>query len=339
MGRTDNGRPDRRHITAQRRADVVTKVRDLEAKRDGGLAAIAGKVPTVGQWLEHWVTTIDVRRVRPWTLRWYETVVRHHLIPPLGHHRHDRLQPENVEASYARLEASGMAPATALQVHRVLSRALKVGVQRGRLARNVCSLVDAPAVTRAEVQPLTADEARAVLPAASERRNAARWSAAVALGLRQGESLGLRWQDLDLDVGALSVRQALQRQRGAGLVFVPPKSAAGQRTIALPEPVVSALREHRRAQLQERLAAGSEWRDPDLVFAQVNGSPIDPSADHREWKALLRAAGVRTVRLHDARHTAATLQFDAGGAPARRDGDPRSQPDRAHPRHLFPRRD
>ena len=198
----------------------------------------------------------------------------------------------------------------------MLSRALKVAVQRGRIARNVCMLVDAPAVTRTEVMPLTADEARAVLVAATNSRNAARWSVALALGLRQGEALGLRWRDVDLDDGALSVRQALQRQRGAGLVFVPPKSAAGQRTIALPDPVVSALREHRRAQLQERLAAGSEWRDLDLVFAQVNGAPIDPSADHRTWKALLSAAGVRAVRRHDARHTAATLLLQQG-VPAR----------------------
>ena len=104
------------------------------------------------------------------------------------------------------------------------------------------------------------------------------------------------------------MRQAMQRQRGKGLVFVPPKSLAGRRTLALPTPLVHGLQQQRRQQRVERIAAGSEWREIiGLVFAQPNGAPIDPKADYTAWRRLLAAAGVRSARLHDARHTAATM--------------------------------
>ena len=139
---------------------------------------------------------------------------------------------------------------------------------------------------------------------------------ALALGLRQGEALGLTWECVDLDRGTLTVRQALQRQPGTGLVLVQPKSRAGRRTIALPGPLRVALRAHRAAQLADRMAAGSMWQDHDLVFCQQNGRPLEPRSDHRAWRALLTAAQVRPARLHDARHTAASLLLQQG-VPAR----------------------
>ncbi len=316
MGLKQNGQRDRRHVSAKRRADVVVKVRELEVKRDAGTAGAAGKAPTVRQWLEHWLGNIAARKVRPSTLARYRQLAAHQLIPGLGHHRLDRLQPEHVEKLYGDLLDRGSAPASVLQAHRVLSRALKVAMQRGKVARNVCTLVDAPSVEQVEVQPLTGAEARRVLAAGTGQRNAARWSVALGLGLRQGEALGLPWDAVDLDRGTLSVRQALQRQKDRGLVLVQPKSRAGRRTLALPGPLRDALRQHRAAQLKERLAAGSVWEDHGLVFCQPNGRPIDPRADHRHWQALLTAAGVRTARLHDARHTAATLLLQQG-VPAR----------------------
>jgi len=312
MGLKDNGERDRRHVTGRRRADVLRKNRVLEQQREAGMAAAAGRSPTVGSWLDHWLNTIAVRKVRPSTFTRYEQLVRLHLIPGLGHHRLDRLQPEHVEALYGRMHDSGQAPASVLQAHRVLSRALKVAMQRGRVARNVATLVDAPSMVRERPVPLTGEEARRVLAAAVGTRNAARWSVALAVGLRQGEALGLPWLAVDLDVGTLTVRQALQRQRGKGLVIVEPKSDAGNRTIALPSPLRDALRAHRAAQLAERMAAGPEWDDHGLVFAQPNGRPLDPRGDNRAWMVLLASAEVHVARLHDARHTAATLLCQQG---------------------------
>ena len=316
MGLKENGQRDRRHASGQWRADVVVKLRALEQKRDAGVAQAAGRAPTVTQWLDHWLDTIASRRVRPSTLARYRQLVANQITPRVGHHRLDRLLPEHIEKMYADLLASGLSGSSVLQAHRVLSRALKVAMQRGKVARNVCTLVDAPSVDRAEVVPLTADDARAILAAATTLRNGARWSVALALGLRQGEALGLPWDAVDLEGGTLAVRQALQRQAGKGLVIVAPKSRAGRRVIALPEQVRDSLRAHRTTQLAERLAARSEWADHGLVFAQVNGRPLDPRADHRAWRELLTSAGVRQARLHDARHTAATLLLQQG-VPAR----------------------
>lgn len=317
MGLKENGRRDRRHVSAARRTDVVAKVRALEAKRDAGTAEAAGRAPTVGDWLDHWLEHIAPRRVRARTLESYEALVRLHLRPGLGHHRLDRLQPEHLEQLYGSLlQDKGLSPATVLRLHRVLSRALRVAMQRGKIARNVATLVDPPAVKRSTAAlPLTVDEARCVLQAAEQGRNSARWTVALAVGLRQSEALGLRWSDVDLDVGTLTVRRGLHRVAGKGLVYEEPKAERSRRTLALPAQLVEALRRHRVVQLEEREAAGSLWEEHDLVFAQVTGRPLDKRSDWEAWKALLKRAAVREVRLHDGRHTAATLLLSEGVHP------------------------
>jgi integrase len=316
MGKKENGRRDRRHVSGAKRADVVAKVRAIEAKRDAGMVDAAGRAPTVGEWLDHWLDNIAARKVRARTLESYRSTVRLHLRPGIGHHRLDRLQPEHLERLYAVLADKGLSPASILRAHRVLSRALRVASQRGKVARTVATLVDPLAVRRPQTAlPLSAQEARQVMAAAQTRRNAARWTVALASGLRQSEALALQWSDVDLGKGTLSVRRGLHRVSGRGLVYEEPKADRSRRTLALPAPLVEALRAHRAAQREERIAAGPLWEDHDLVFAQPNGRPIERKSDWRAWKTLLREAGVREIRLHDGRHTAATLLLAEGVHP------------------------
>jgi integrase len=315
MGLKDGGKRDRRHVASVKRADVVRMVRELEEQRDAGVVLPSGRGVTVEQWMNLWLDTIASRKVRPSTLVGYRTCLKRiNLV--LGHHRLDKLQPEHLEAFYTRLEADGLSSTTALLHHRVISRALKVALQRGRVARNVATLVDAPTPRREEAQPLTAAEAKRLLHAAKDLPNGARWSVALALGLRQGEALGLLWDAVDLDAGTLTVRRALQRQKGKGLVLVEPKSRAGRRTIKLPAPLRDALRTHRTRQAEQRMTVANVWEDRGFVFCQPNGRPIDARRDWLDWKALLKAAEVRDARVHDARHTAATLLLQQG-VPAR----------------------
>ena len=348
VGIKDDGSPDRRHRMGKTEAEVTHKVRELERRRDSGYLTNSPTGLTVAQWMETWLTTIAPRRIRRSTLEsTYAPKVRNRIIPGLGKHRLDRLTPEHLERFYTRLEAEGLAPATVLQIHRILSRALKVATQRGYVGRNVATLVDAPSVTESEIEPLTLEEAKRIIKLASGQRNGTRWSVALALGLRQGEALGLRWRYVDLDVGTLTVRWQLQRlawrhgcadphgcgkerhrddcppgctrhartcpkRTGGGLRLVELKSDKSRRTIALPPQLVAALKAHRNIQLEERVAAGSAWEDGDLVWCQPNGRPIGNHADWEEWKTLLKAAGNRDARVHDARHTAASLLLAQG---------------------------
>ena len=161
-----------------------------------------------------WLTTIAPRTVSQSTLdSTYEPKVRRWIVPQLGKHRLDRLQPEHLDAFYMWLAAQGLKPNTTVQIHRIVSRALKVAWKRGKVARNVASMVDAPIGEDVDIEPLTQEEARQILRAAASRRNGARWSVALAVGIRQSEAIGLRWQFVDLDAGTIEVGWQLKRAR------------------------------------------------------------------------------------------------------------------------------
>lgn len=319
-----DGKPQRRTVTGTTRAKVASRLRQLRSELDNGSssgsAVTSGRATTVEEWVTYWLDTIAAKRCKPSTLRGYRTSVHQYIVPLLGHHRLDRLRPEHVEQAWDELQGVGnplksehgtarpLTSTTAHQAHAVLSRALKVAAQRERVGRNVCTLVDKPPVAETDIEAMTPDEARRVLAFSQDARNAARWSVALALGLRQGEALGLMWSDVDFDAGTLSVRRALARVPGRGLVLGGLKTKRSKRTLSLTgTPLLGQLRAQRAAQNAERLAAGDQWLDHDVIFAQPNGKPIDPRADWQTWTDLLAGAGVQHYRLHDARHTAATL--------------------------------
>ena len=317
VGLKTNAQRDRRHRSGKTRKEVVEKIRDLEVKPETGqISAVTSD--TVAGWLEHWLTSIAARRVRPRTLESYESMVRMHIFPGIGRHRLDRLQPEHPEHLQ---RPARRGPVRSNRAPRPPNPpALKVATQRGRIHRNVATLVDPPAQRRSEaVTALDLEEARAVLTAAASSRNSARWTVALALGLRQSEALALQWRDIDFHNRSLSVRRTLHRAKGGGLVYEAPKTRRSERKLALPGPLVAALLTHKAEQLGERMLAGPEWRGDDpgtgLVFAQANGLPIDKKSDYDNWCRLLERAGVRHVRLHDGRHTAATLLLSEGVHP------------------------
>jgi integrase len=211
VGVRDDGKPDRRHVRGRTEQEVRKKARAIEKARDEGRLPKPGQGWTVEQWLTHWMENIAAPTVRPTTLTGYRFAINKHLVPAVGAHRLDRLEPEHLEKVYVRMLEAGRAPATAHQAHRTVRTALNEAVRRGHLLRNPAVLAKPPRLSEWEVEPLTLDEVRRVLEAAGEHRNRARWAVALALGLRQGEALGLRWTDVDLDTGRLTVRRSLQR--------------------------------------------------------------------------------------------------------------------------------
>jgi integrase len=348
VGRKPDGALDRRHIRGQTATEVKDKRDELKAKLRIGHVPEVGKSPTLAEWLEHWLTVIAPEKVRGTTLQGYESKVRFRLIPALGGHRLAKLTAEHVGMYFAGLRRE-VAPATRLQLFRILSRALKVAVQRGKIPRNPCDLLDPPTADRDEVKPISAVNTTRLLDAAGARDPIAlaRWLIALVLGMRQGEVLGLKWEfvDLDGDVPTIRVRWALARlkwrhgcadpcgrrpascpdRHGGGLQVVEVKSKKSRRTLPLPPNIVTALRVVRKLQREARMAAGARWIDNGLVFTDRLGRPLDPRRDWGAWKQLLidceigvvertasrgRRAGelyeASTVRVHDARHSAAT---------------------------------
>ncbi|WP_024875357.1 tyrosine-type recombinase/integrase [Saccharomonospora piscinae] len=236
VGVRDDGRPDRRHVQAKSQADVIRKVRKLERERDSGSLRRVGESWTVEHWLTHWYDTIAVPSVRYKTQTYYKTAITKYLVPGIGAHRLERLEPEHIEKLYARLRREGAKAATLQQVHITLRAALNEAEKRERIVRNPIRAVRAPKPVEAEIEPLTVDDAKSILTEAQNRRNGVRWAVALALGLRQGEALGLKWRDLTTEwhhgcrgdtpcgharsescphrqvSGLLTVRRALQRQ-------------------------------------------------------------------------------------------------------------------------------
>src|SRR5690242_5007339 len=198
VGIKDDGRPDRRHVMNKQQSEVIRKVRELERLRDAARVPKAGQRWTVAAWLTHWIGNIAMPpHVSENTHAGYRVDVEKHLIPGLGAHRLERLTPEYAEKLYAKMQRDGLAAGTAHHVHRTLRNALNEAVRRGHLGRNPVLLAKAPKLTDEEVEPYGLDEIQCLLKAVTERRNGARWVAALALGLRQGEALGLKWSDLD----------------------------------------------------------------------------------------------------------------------------------------------
>ena len=213
MGVRADGRPDRRHRTGATETEVTRKVRELEAKRDAGKTSKPGRVPTLTQWMRIYISDIAPQRVSRDTIdSTYRPKVERWIIPKLGRHRLDRLYPEHLYKFYAALREEGLAANTIVQIHRILSRALKIAVRQELIFRNPCTLIDAPQPEESESETLTASEARALLRLTANRRNGTRWSVGLALGLRQTEALGLRRSYIDLDKAVFYVDWQLKHE-------------------------------------------------------------------------------------------------------------------------------
>lgn len=369
VGLKDNGLPDRRHVKRKATGEddkkafnaVTAAVRKLEQDRDTGNVRKAGRTMSVEEWLIHWLENIARPSLKKRAYAAYRTAVHHHLIPALGNHKmdHQRLKPEHFERLYAAILKAGGKPGTAHQVHRTARTAFGEAHRREIIVKNPVALAKAPRLDDEEIEPFEVEEIQRLIKTALGRRNGARFVLALALGTRQGESIGLKWSRLDDKTKTLKITRQLQRhtwehgcddphtcgtkyhkvkpcregckrhqrkpcpppcpanctsharwcpeKHGGGLVEVDVKSRAGKRGIVLPDQLYSLLVEHRTAQARERELAADLWADDDWMFAQPNGRAIDPRRDMDEWKALLAEAGVRNARLHDARHTAATV--------------------------------
>jgi integrase len=301
----------RRSFYGKTRREAQDKLRGALRDLDAGLD-LSTERQTVAQFLDKWLAASVKPSVKVKTYEGYESIVRVRVAPRIGKRQLAKLTPLDLQSLYTELAEAGLSPRSVHHTHRVLHRAFAQAVRWNLIARNPCDGAQGPRATRAEMKVWTPEEAEAFLTSTGEHPAHALYTLALTTGMRQGELLGLRWQDVDLDAGTLRVRRSLQRQRGNGLVFVQPKTSRSRRTIVLSRRAVMALQAHRDRQVFARRLAGSAWRDQDLVFCDAFGAPLDPSYQTAIFKKAVEAAGLPAIRFHDMRHTAATILLSRG---------------------------
>ncbi|QYJ15172.1 Tyrosine recombinase XerC [Rubrobacter xylanophilus DSM 9941] len=303
---TADGR--RRYVSAKTKTEARRALRQAMADADRGLIFDAEGLK-VGEYLDRWLADSVNGTVRTTTFERYEQITRVHLKPTLGQLKLKALTPAHVRGLYKE-KLKTLSPRTVQYIHVTLHKALSQAVMDGLIPRNATEAVKPPQVRREEIRPLTPDQVKALLDAASGDRLEALYVLAVHTGLRQGELLALRWDDVDLESGTLQVRRTLSMTKD-GPAFTAPKTAGSRRSVKLTNASAEALRGHLKRQLAEMDKAGSLWRAGEydgLIFASETGMPLDRrDLTTRRFKPLLRRAGLPQIRFHDLRHTCATL--------------------------------
>ncbi|MFJ4202172.1 tyrosine-type recombinase/integrase [Streptomyces sviceus] len=340
-------RPDgtrtRKFVYGKTREEVANQLTELQEKTRQGIPA-ASSTMVFGDYLTYWLAAIAPERLKPSTLNSYEGLTRLYIRPALGSKKLNRLTPADVRRFLAEFKNSCLcclrgadkerpegkrsccaigkccerrpSARTVQYIHAVLRSALQQAMREELIARNVARIVETPTVTRKEVRPLNAAEARLLLKTARSHRLYALWLLLVSTGLRRGEALALTWSDVDLTNGQLRVRRNVQRIRRE-LIFGTPKTMRSIRTVPLPKHCVRALTQHREQQERERMVAGKKWQStpgqPDgLIFTTSTGRVTDPRSLNRMLTILCRDAHVHRVRVHDLRHTCASLLLAQG---------------------------
>ena len=304
------GRRRRRTVYAKTERAVLAKRDEVRAQVTKGVDLTAPP-RTLTQWLSEWLTTVKSSDgTGPATIARYDQIVRVHLIPQLGTVKLAALTPRHVQSLLLKLQGVA-APATIVKVHGVLRNALADAERMDLVSRNVAKAVRPPRLSRTERRSLTPAEAGTLLSHLKGDRLESVFIVALSTGLRRGEVLGLRWQDVDLEGRVLFVRQALQRVDRV-LKMVPPKTHRSSRPIPLPQFAVTAFSQQKVRQANDRRLVGQAWEDRGLVFTTEIGTPLEPRNVNRRFYAARSAAGLEWVRLHDLRHAFATFLLDQG---------------------------
>mgnify|MGYP000918881734 CR=1 FL=1 len=300
----------RKAIYGATRAEVAAKLASAIRDRDGGLPAPNERM-TLGKFLLQWLDKSVSRRNRPSTIRSYTSHVHVHLLPALGKKSLARLTPDDVEAFMKEKQEAGMTAATVVRIRSTLRRALAVAQKQGLVIRNVAALADPPSLKTKHFEALTVEQARAFLKAVRGHRMEGVFVLAITTGLRQGELLGLQWDDIDFASKRLSVRRAVQRVDGV-LMMVEPKTSRSRRTLTLPPLAMNQLQSERERQHHIARTEGPTWNPLGLVFATNRGTPLDGGNVTHTFQRVLLEAGLPRIRFHDLRHTCASLLLAQG---------------------------
>lgn len=292
-------------ITAKNKA-----LRELEL---GRLAT--GPKQTVKQYLEQWLEEVYKHEIRYPTYIRRRILVYKHIIPALGHFQLKMLKAQHVQKFYAQKLKENLSPGYVGNMHDVLNKAMKHAVKWGLVSSNVIGDVTPPKPGEHEVPILTRDQVQELLKKAQEHGLSAFITLAIATGMRHGEMLALRWQDIDFRERCLYVRRTVTRQGGYGFIEGEPKTRKSKRQIILPEFVLKELKQHRADLENAKQKAGAAWENNDLVFPNREGKFLDDGTNLARFYKVLESAGLPRMRVHDLRHNVGTLLMSMGVYP------------------------
>lgn len=307
LGYGPDGKQVRRYFSAKTQAEAREKLQALVAERNAGNVSM--EQLTVAQYLDRWLAHKQ-RDVKFNTFRSYEMTTRVHVKPRLGRVMLDKLTPLHVEQMVGGLLRDGHSPKVALGCLKLLRTALGQAVRWQLVGRNVAQAVKPPKHNAKDMHAWTPEEASRFLAAAQGHRLYALFYLALATGMRRGELLGLKWESVDLFNGTLKVQHNLI-DRVSSVTLETPKTKASRRTIALSADTVEVLRAHRHAQWLEQCRAGERWQEHGMVFPSDVGTLMFPANLTRTFRRLCAESRVPVIRLHDLRHTAASLLIRA----------------------------
>ena len=308
----------RRTFYGKTRKEVAKKLNEAQKALDDGLP-IPGARLTLESYLKSWLKQTKTR-VRPQTWDRYRQLMELHVIPELGRTKLVKLTPDQIESLYQKKLDKGLKTGTVYNMGTTLGTALNAAVRKGLIVRSPASLAQRPRVQRKEVRVLTVEQLRTMLVAASGDRLEAVYYLAATTGMREGEILALRWEDVDLKAGTVAINGTLKRLPkdadvpvdAVGLqghwIIMQPKTERARRMLVLIKEVVDKLKTHRKRQAREMAKAGDLWSDHGLVFTDEVGGPVEPTGFYkRQFQPLLERAKLPPVTFHQLRHSVASL--------------------------------
>lgn len=311
VGYGADGKRQRKTLYGATRKEVASKLTALQQNVADGLPPGNDQV-TVAHLMTAWLTDVAAPTVRPKTYQSYAFLVKSHIIPALGRERLSKVDARRIQAFLTERQESGLSPRTAQYLRAVLRRAFQQAVKWDWVSRNVVTLTEPPRMEKPESPTFTPAQAHALLSAFSGYRHEALFTVFMGLGLRLGEALGLRWEDVSLTPegsgGTVTVRFQLQQINGE-FRLTAPKSRTSRRTVSLPSFVAKSLLAHRARQEEmipvwEQVGEQNPW---GLVFTNTLGGPLGERNVRRDFYAVLAKAGIARIRLHDLRHLCASL--------------------------------
>lgn len=300
-------------FTAQSKKQCLEWIRSTYRQIDDGLSYSDTKT-TLTEYMTQWlIAAQSLKRHSTWSQ--HKQIFHKYIDPLLGQIKLKDLRPAQIQGVYTKLLAQGVGAYTVLKIHTVLHSALQQAVKMGMIGRNPVSLTQPPKEPTKEMSILNETQISQFLGSVIGHRWEALFHLALVTGARQMELLGLKWVDLDWNHQTLKIERQLLRPNGNGVEFSVPKTKFGMRSIALGNKTIQVLRRHFERQQRERIAAGANWQEYELIFTTSNGTPIHPRNLLRDFKILLRNAGLPPRRFHDLRHAAASLMLNNNIAP------------------------